>query len=334
MTPSSVVPPRDIWVQRGDSGPVVIDLRRRLRELGFEAPSESSSFDEPTEHALRAFQDSRGLEPDGRCGPQTWSALSEASHTLGSRLLCLTRPMMRGDDVSELQLRLGALGFDAGRTDGIFGPLTSRAVEEFQRNVGIVTDSVCGPDTVSHLRRMASRGSITSIAGLREHEETRRLPSLDGVRVAVVHLTDLETIAARAGAELAGLGAAVAVLRADDWSDAAVKVNEYGAAVALAISVIDDPCCELTFYETEGFHSFGGERLANEIARRLPGHPGRPAPVVQGRRLTIARETRCPTVRWRVGTGSSVEETLGELAAAIARAVEGWVTADDTGRPG
>ena len=36
--------------------------------------------------------------------------------------------MLRGDDVSELQRRLNALGFDAGREDGILGPETEAAL--------------------------------------------------------------------------------------------------------------------------------------------------------------------------------------------------------------
>ena len=45
--------------------------------------------------------------------------------------------MLRGDDVLDLQHQLNALGFDAGRDDGIFGPHTADALREFQRNVGV-----------------------------------------------------------------------------------------------------------------------------------------------------------------------------------------------------
>ena len=49
--------------------------------------------------------------------------------------------MLRGDDVAELQQRLGALGFDAGRVDGIFGAETATALEALQRNAGLPTDT-------------------------------------------------------------------------------------------------------------------------------------------------------------------------------------------------
>ena len=87
--------------------------------------------------AVEAFQHRRGLRVDGVCGAQTWWALVEAGFRLGDRFLYHRQPMMRGDDVAELQRRLSALGFDTGRVDGIFGDLTSRALAEFQRNLGL-----------------------------------------------------------------------------------------------------------------------------------------------------------------------------------------------------
>ena len=38
----------------------------------------------------------------------------------------------RGTDVSDLQRRLNAAGFDAGAVDGVFGTRTDRAVRAFQ----------------------------------------------------------------------------------------------------------------------------------------------------------------------------------------------------------
>ena len=104
-----------------------VSTRRRRRGGGF-CPA--------TEDAVRAFQTGRGLRCDGRCDEQTWTALVEASWKLGDRLLFLTSPNLRGDDVAELQSRLGRLGFDCGRVDGILGPSTARALEEFQSNCG------------------------------------------------------------------------------------------------------------------------------------------------------------------------------------------------------
>ncbi len=95
---------------------------------------------------MEAFQYRRGLRVDGVCGRQTWDTLVEAGFRLGDRFLYRRTPMLRGDDVAELQQRLGALGFDAGRVDGIFGDATSAALGDFQRNAGLPVDGILGAD--------------------------------------------------------------------------------------------------------------------------------------------------------------------------------------------
>ena len=89
----------------------------------------------------------------------TWAALIEADFRLGDRMLYLRSPMTRGDDITDLQQRLGSLGFDAGYVDGIFGPDTESAVRNFQANQGLTPDGVVGPDTVMALGRLAGRRS-------------------------------------------------------------------------------------------------------------------------------------------------------------------------------
>ena len=81
--------------------------------------------------------------------------------------------MLRGDDVAELQRRLNALGFDAGREDGMLGPETEAAIRLFQREAGLATDAVCGPATTAALERMGTLAE-GSVARVREREAWRR----------------------------------------------------------------------------------------------------------------------------------------------------------------
>ena len=153
----------------GDEGDAVRDLQQRLAALGLDPSVEPRGlFGATTEGVVRTFQSRRGLPENGVCDLATWTALVEAGYRLGDRLLYLKSPMLRGDDVAELQRLLGTLGFDAGRVDGILGPHTERALYDFQRNAGLTTDGVCGREVLLSLG--ASRAVARSI------DERRRRP--------------------------------------------------------------------------------------------------------------------------------------------------------------
>jgi len=66
-----------------------------------------------------------------------------------TRLLSYTegRRMLKGDDVLALQVLLNALGFDCGKTDGIFGPITQAGVLAFQAAYQLEVDGIVGPKT-------------------------------------------------------------------------------------------------------------------------------------------------------------------------------------------
>lgn len=67
------------------------------------------------------------------------------------RTLRLKSPYMRDEggytDVMECQKKLTAHGFPCGALDGIFGPMTNKAVLAFQKAKGLVMDGICGPKT-------------------------------------------------------------------------------------------------------------------------------------------------------------------------------------------
>lgn len=64
------------------------------------------------------------------------------------RVLTLTEPAMRGEDVRAVQIALAARFPSLGlRVDGIFGPRTDAAVREFQKVAGLAVDGDVGPAT-------------------------------------------------------------------------------------------------------------------------------------------------------------------------------------------
>ncbi|HKY27503.1 MAG TPA: N-acetylmuramidase family protein [Pyrinomonadaceae bacterium] len=60
----------------GSSGPEVSNLQQRLKELGFDPNGVDGNFGPGTQAALIAFQKAKGLEPDGKAGPNTLAALN------------------------------------------------------------------------------------------------------------------------------------------------------------------------------------------------------------------------------------------------------------------
>lgn len=68
------------------------------------------------------------------------------------RVFKLTDPYMRDDDIAQLQKALKIVGFSPGKIDGVFGPLTQKAVMEFQKKAGLVADGVVGEKTTAALK--------------------------------------------------------------------------------------------------------------------------------------------------------------------------------------
>lgn len=139
-----------ISIRKGDRGPAVEDVQRRLIALGtaLGPTGVDGVFLGATYAAVRTFQRTHHLEEDGEVGPATWAALVDATFSLGDRLLYLRFPYFHGADVRSLQAALNALGFACGAVDGIFGALTEGAVRDFQSNSALAADGIVGPSTV------------------------------------------------------------------------------------------------------------------------------------------------------------------------------------------
>jgi N-acetylmuramoyl-L-alanine amidase len=311
----------------GAVGEAVRDVQRRLGALGYGVDDVvGGTYGPLTAEAVRAFQESRGLRVDGICGSDTWNALVEAGYRLGERFLYHRTPMLRGEDVAELQSSLGALGFDAGRVDGICGPDTARAMKEFQLNSGLTPDGICGPDTVSALRRLAGRrAGPTSVAQAREALALRDAPRQLGERRIVLGVPGtIDALADRVQQLLSDAGALVTMLHTADGSAQAREANELGAELYVGLRLVPEPTCRVSFYATAGFESVGGRRLAELSAKELGtvlAQEGEAA----GMRLPVLRETRMPAVVCALGPVDEVVIRATDLAASLAGAITTWV---------
>lgn len=302
-------------IREGDRSREVTDVQARLRALGRAIDDPPGHFGPATTAAVRSFQQERSLLVDGLVGPQSWAALVEASWRLGDRTLYLRRPFMRGDDVADLQKRLNALGFDAGKEDGIFGPLAYHAVRAFQREYGVAEDGMFGskshaalaglrvdrPGTSAHLREELRHGS----SGIQD-----RLVVIDPGHggedagdVGAMGLAEADvcwSIATTVAELLLAAGARVRFTRTEpddpDASERARRANDLGAdlLVSLHLNANEEPTAE-----GASVYHFGSSRLgaalADAIQSRLVALGAKDCRV-HARSFAILKETSMPAV--------------------------------------
>jgi N-acetylmuramoyl-L-alanine amidase len=296
-----------------------------LAELGFhiDAAELEGVFGASTERAVREFQERRNLPPDGLVGSDTWSQLVEAGYRLGDRTLYLRSPAFRGDDVRELQRMLNALGFDAGKEDGIFGRRSADAVMEFQRNVADKVDGIVGLDTVRSIERVRPPLDAPSRAMIREAEAVRRMDSsLAGSTVAIDpghgpadpgqlgQLGSAEAdltlaLATDLAAALERRSAVPVVLRAPDEDPTATErahgANAADAAVCISLHLAagepDAGGAVCSYWGTATTHSPAGRHLAELIQGELTGRLGVADAGIHPLAISLLRETRMPAVQ-------------------------------------
>jgi N-acetylmuramoyl-L-alanine amidase len=342
-------------ITHGAAGPEVEDVQRRLAELG--APcgeDEPGRFGDGTRFAVRTFQQARGLPADGVVDEDTWQVLVNASYRLGDRLLFLTRPLLRGDDVRDLQQRLNRLGFDAGYDDGLYGPLTVRALSGLQADVGLPVDGILGPATLDAIRRLHRDHQAAPVFVARERAELRRpaRPTVAGARVMLdpSHgpadpglvgpdgLPEHEItwrIASLVEGRLAALGARVVLSRGPSTTptqvERAMLANHEGVELILSVHANGSDSgaargvAAYYFGSADGPVSARGRRLADLAADLLVGATGSAHCRTHPSTMTILSHSRAPAVVVEPGFLTHPEEgallTRSEHQRAIADAL-------------
>jgi N-acetylmuramoyl-L-alanine amidase len=238
--------------------------------------------------------------------------LIEAGWRLGNRLLFSTQPAQRGDDVADLQVRLAQFGFNPGRIDGIFGPLTEAALSDFQRNCAMEVSGTLTRSTLTELVRMTSprhtqRSLVTEARDLAGFHEAPSGPLVLCGTSPLVHLL----------AEACADAMSVTVLDDDTPDIVATYANDHAASFVISLQTLKHvDSVHLHYWASYRSHSRRGEELASQIASTSARSQHLPRVEVTGMALPILRETKMITLH--IEHGISSEETLGELANVIA----------------
>ncbi|MGH3764497.1 MAG: N-acetylmuramoyl-L-alanine amidase [Pseudonocardiaceae bacterium] len=331
-------------LRRGDTGSAVAQLRAMLTSEGLLPKSSSAvaaeGFDLAVEHAVRAFQQRRGLITDGVVGLATYQALCDARLDLGCRILSyvVTRPL-RGDDVCTLQERLLELGYDAYRADGIFGLQTEVALRGFQRDYGLLVDGICGPATIRALHQLQPKVRGGRPVLLREQELLRRAgPALRGKRIMIdpclggvhrgivvdgaVEAALMWDLAQRLAGRMAATGMRPVLSRGPDTcpteAERAAFANITRADLVLSLhtdshrTALAHGVATYHFGTGTGVTSTVGEALAQFIQRELTSRTGMLDCRTHPKTWELLRLTQMPAVRIELGylTNSGDRRTL------------------------
>jgi N-acetylmuramoyl-L-alanine amidase len=277
--------------------------------------NEGDVFDDETTALVESFQRSRGLPLTGVVDALTYERLGEASWQLGQRLLYLTRPMLRGDDVAELQVLLAQLGFNPGRIDGIFGSHTQGALGEFQRNCALNESATLTKETLLTLRRVRATNAVKSLV-----TDARDLAGIDPLTNGSVLLCGQGPLVEELARHFEDTESTLASIGTSP-EEAAHFANVHDVALVLSFQTLNQiDGIHLHYWASYRSHSRRGEVLASALAAEFARQSGVPRVEVTGMALPILRETKMTTVH--IEHGELSEQVFHESITAFEGVVD------------
>jgi len=313
-------------LKSGDRGKEVLDVQSRLRSLGFDLGTDGVDgyFGDDTRLAVLQFQQSNGLVADGVIAENTWCELVESGYEAGERLLYLKIPPFRGADVLMLQRSLNCLGFNAGPEDGIFGPMTERAVLDFQKNSGLVVDGMVDDSVLKLIDVVTKDGE--------PHSDEGKIPDRNGgaaggrtldrctIVIDAGHGGDDTgavnsagrcekdvslAVATRLSRALESAGARVVMTRESDQTvplylrPATANTARADLFISIHMNWSDNPRAQgaaAYYFSRKGYYSEAGRILADAIVASIAEAAAVPVMPAMGRNFAVLRETEMTAV--------------------------------------
>ncbi|MEH2449407.1 MAG: peptidoglycan-binding protein [Nostoc sp.] len=145
-------------LSQGKTGAAVTRLQQRLRQLGYLNANPNGNFGPMTRDAVIRFQRNYRIAANGIVNRQTWNTLLGYSPTPA-------RSSLSTQQVRELQVRLRQLGYFKTNPTGNTGPITRKAVIQYQRNNRLPVNGIVNAQVLESVRRTSTGGYTTQQPG-------------------------------------------------------------------------------------------------------------------------------------------------------------------------
>ncbi|MEA4929390.1 MAG: peptidoglycan-binding protein [Candidatus Limiplasma sp.] len=183
-----------VTIQSGSRGSAVLNLQKRLTELGYYTARMDGVYLADDITAVRAFQKANNLTVDGKAGYLTQKLIYSDTALRGDLgTTTLTTTLRYGDtgtNVTTLQNRLIELGYLVGTADGTFGTSTKAALVAFQTSNGLTRDGVAGANTQAILfSNTAVKNTVSTTATLKQGTISDTVKDMQERLIALGYLT-------------------------------------------------------------------------------------------------------------------------------------------------
>lgn len=154
-------------------GTDVSTLKYKLAELGFKIDVDNDVYDDSTVAVINQLRQKLGLPQNGIATIDLMEEIDLMVNTKNSneastksvqftRIIELTTPYMKGNDIKQIKMILKANNFFEGEIDNVYDVATSNAVKAFQHNVDMTEDGIITP----HIWKMINKLAIAKFTRL------------------------------------------------------------------------------------------------------------------------------------------------------------------------
>ena len=130
----------------------IVGIQEELVAHGYRAGAADGVVGRKTRGAIRRYQRDAGLPVDGEATKELLDHLKFALPKVHASRTPARAPAASSQLVLDIQTELQRRGYYQGRLDGLTGPGTRGAIEQFQRDAGLVVTGYLGSGLLNELR--------------------------------------------------------------------------------------------------------------------------------------------------------------------------------------